>query len=77
LNVEIRVLGARAVLAARHRDIDREVLELRHAEGGADRDDAEFFAQGRFDLTCAEAVDLDVEIEDWHLHQRVAHAPTD
>ncbi len=77
LHVEIRVLGARAVLTAGHRDVDREVLELRHAEGRADRDDAEFLAQGRFDLARAEAVDLDVDVEDGHAHQRVAHAAAD
>ena len=71
------MLGARAVLAAGHRDVDREVLELRHAEGRADRDDAEFLAQGGFDLARAEAVDLDVDVEDRHLHQRVAHAAAD
>ena len=77
LHVEIRVLGARAVLAAGHRDVDREVLELRHAEGRADRDDAEFLAQGRLDLARAEAVDLDVDVEDRDPHQRVAHAAAD
>ena len=44
LHIKIRVLGTRAVLAAGHGNIDWEVLELRHAEGGTDRDDTKFLA---------------------------------
>ena len=77
LDLEIRMLHAGAVLAARHGDVDRQVLELGHAEGRADGHDPELAAQGGLDRARTQAVDLDVEIGDGHAHQSVAHATAD
>ena len=63
-----------AVLATRDRDIDRKVLQLDDAEGGADRDNLEPGRKRLLDLGHAQTEDLDIEIFGVDTQQRITDA---
>ena len=65
-----------SILATRDRDIDRKVLQLDDAEGGADRDNLEPGRQRLLDLSHAQTEDLDIEILRADAQQRITDAST-